>query len=66
MTELLFASSGKICNNRVDLPIPGSPLKSIEEPETIPPPRTLLKLLKLVFILSFFTDNPSALLGGCL
>ena len=30
------------CNRRVDLPIPGSPAKRINEPGTNPPPNTRL------------------------
>ena len=30
----------RLCNNSVDLPIPGSPPKSINAPGTMPPPNT--------------------------
>ena len=40
------------CNNNVDFPIPGSPPKSVTEPFTKPPPKTVSNSLLLVTTLS--------------
>ena len=53
----IAASFWQTCNNRVDLPIPGSPPTNTREPCTIPPPNTLSNSLIPVFVRSSSVVN---------
>ena len=64
-----FETAAAVCRTSVDLPIPGSPLRRISAPGTIPPPRTVssspMPVVRRVTVSSLISPNGAGFVSFC-